>query len=209
MAEKQEKAPVEETQAPKKRRSCARSGCFGCLGLVVLLALVLVVAPFVLSRISIFGQSAKDAYSGAPDLQAGATVHDVFEEQQITGVRVYVMPVKGKTTNQAFIILDANQGYQGLSPTNQSDAVFSQVLQNLVTRNRDEELHLERVTVEHKDEQGKRTVAFTTSMDNIEALVDGRMSQDQFFGQVYFDIVDTLGNFGINVGEVLQGLQGQ
>ena len=210
MAKQKREEPVAvEAQAPQKGSSCARRGCLGCVGLLALGVVFCVAAPWVLSRLQIFGQSAESAYSGAPDPFASASVQGIFEGRQIAGVKVYVLPVQGKTNNQAFVILDASRGYAGLSPTSASDTVFAQVLSDLVGRNRSENLNLERVTIEYRDESGERAVAFTSSMENINAFVGGTMSRDQFFGQVHFDITDSIGYFGLDVGEVLQELEGQ
>jgi hypothetical protein len=206
MANKEKPAVEKSTQEPKKRPSFLRRSCLTCLGVIVLAVLACVVLPFAFSRLGIFGQPAERAYSGAPDPFASSSVKNIFETKQIAGVKVYVMPVTGKTTAQAFLILDASQGYQGTSPNAGDDTVFTQVISDLVNRDRSDNLGLERVTIEYRDEEGLRKMAFTIPMDSVIAYADGSISRDEFFGNAYFDITDSLGNFGLDAADVLDEL---
>ena len=206
MATKEKPAIEQGNQEPKKRPGFLRRSCLTCLGVIVLAVLACVVAPFALSRLGVFGQPAEQAYSGAPDPFASASVQNIFEAKQIAGVKVYVMPVTGKTATQAYIILDASNGYQGTSPNAGDDSVFVQVLSDLVNRDRSESLGLERVTVEYRDEEGSRKMAFTIPMHSVTSYVDGVISRDEFFGNAYFDMTDSLGYFGLDAADVLDEL---
>ena len=198
-------------QSPQQPRTKKRRGfwaCCGCLGVSGLIVVLFAATPLLLRALGIFGQSAKQAYSGGRDPYASAQIQDVFQEHQIQGVDVYVMPVRGESYNQVFVYLDASKGYQGLSPAGgTSDEVFDQVLAEVVDRDRNEGLLLERFTLAYYDENGEKALAFTTPMSNVDDYVDGVIGKEEFFGNVYFDVMKTVQHYGLQ--DALQELQNQ
>lgn len=174
-------------------------GCLGgCLGLVAVGVLMVAALPFILQALGIVGPPAEVVYSGAPDPYASQQLQSVFEERGIAGVRVYVIPIKDQESQAAFIILDSSRGYTGLSPLEDSDAVFVEVLRDLSDRNRQEDLRVSRVAIEFRDENGQSALSFTTTQENVDSFASGRISRDEFFAGVDFPLVDTLRYFGID-----------
>jgi hypothetical protein len=148
--------------------------------------------------LGIFGREANEVYELAPDPIASEQLSQAFNERDIPGVRVYVIPIKGETTQGAFIILDTSNGYSGLSPLDNSDDVFIELLQDLTIRNREENLRISHVTVDYRDEEGNTTLAFTVNQKDVESYVDGLISRDEFFKMVHFDLLGTLQRLGVD-----------
>jgi hypothetical protein len=105
------------TAAPARKN---RTWCFcaGCLLLPILTAGCLIGAYFagppLLELPGIIGPKTEEVYGLAPDLAASQSLAEVFEEQAIPGVRVYVIPFKDHPGKGAFLILDVSAGYRGL-----------------------------------------------------------------------------------------------
>jgi hypothetical protein len=158
-----------------------------------------------LRAVGVFGPPAEKVYSGAPDAYASAQIDALFSEMSVQGVRTYVIPVEGEQYQHAFIILDASAGYSGMNPLDSNDDVFDQVIFDLSHRNQTENLRIDRVAVEYRDEQGIRVIAFTASMQDIDAYTLGSMSKEVFIGSIYISMRDTLEHFGIS--ELLQEMQ--
>jgi hypothetical protein len=148
--------------------------------------------PWLSDSLNLFGPGAEEVYSQAPDLAASREVEEVFTGLGIQGVRVYVIPIKNQPAQGAFVILDASQGYQGLYPPAAEGDHFLRVLQQLSRANRENNLRLEHVTVEYRDEAGQRATAFTAPQALIEELAAGAISQDEFFSQIEIDLLTTI-----------------
>jgi len=195
-------------ESPPKKKRTGRT-CLGCLVIILLsvccLISLLLLAPSLLSKLGIFGMAASEVYELAPDPYASGQMSQAFEERNIPGVSVYVIPQKSKATQGAFIILDASKGYTGLSPLEGSDAVFVEILQDLVQRNRAENLRISHVTVDYRDENGDTVLAFTAQQEDVEAYADGVITQDEFFKVVHFDLLDTMRRLGVD--EFLEEVQ--
>jgi len=193
-----------ETNPPKKKRS--RSFCAGCLLIllvvIAILAAIYFVGPPLLRWLGIFGPPAEQVYAAAPNLAASAEISEIFEEQSIPGVRVYVIPIDGRSTQGAFIILDASRGYQGLNPTRSEDDTFLRVIQQINQRNQTENLRLEHVTVEYRDDVGEKVVGFTVPQDLVEDYASGRISRDDFFREIDIDILQVIEYY--NLQELLE-----
>jgi hypothetical protein len=165
----------------------------------------LLITPLVLQRLGVFGRQAKDVYQLAPDPVASEQLSQAFAERDIVGVSVYVIPIMGEATQGAFIILDESEGYTGLSPTDDSNEVFIDLLRDLTERNRKENLRISHLTVDYRDEQGESLLAFTVDQENVEQYADGLITKEEFFEFVHFDLVDTLRNMGAD--ELLEEVQ--
>ncbi|MCJ7432066.1 MAG: hypothetical protein MUO77_01120 [Anaerolineales bacterium] len=190
---------------PKANKSKNNRGlvrCLGCLTIMIVsilcLACIVLFTPPLFRMLGIFGREASEVYELSPDPIASEQLSQAFTERNIPGVRVYVIPIKGKTSQGAFIILDPSDGYSGLSPLEDSDDVFIELLQDLTLRNRDENLRISHVTVDYRDEEGNTTLAFTVNQEDVEAYADGLMSQDEFFKVVHFDLLGTIQRLGID-----------
>jgi hypothetical protein len=196
--------PQTETK-PKKRGWC----CAGCI-LVPLVSILCLASAYFLgpplaSWLGIFGPDAKEVYQYAPDLAASQSLTETFEELRIPGVKVYVIPIKGQSTQGAFIILDASAGYQGLDPLKEEDDMLLLVLQDITRRDREENLRLAHVTVEYRDENGETATSFTVDQDVVEQYADGIITQKEFFAQIEIDLLGTIQYLGIE--ELLQEVQ--
>ena len=187
--------PVE----PKKKRGWCCASCV-LIPLVSILCLVSAyfLGPPIAGWLGIFGMEAKEAYEAAPDLAASQSLTDTFSELGIPGVRVYVIPIKGQPTQGAFIILDASAGYQGLDPLNANDDIFLLIMQDITSRNREENLRLAHVTVDFRDEFGETATAFTADQELVNEFADGLITQEEFFGQIEIDFLGTLQYLGID-----------
>lgn len=189
---------IQSNQPPKKRGWCF---CAGCLLTPVISILCLVsvyfFGPPLASWLGIFGDEAKEVYQYAPNQAASQSLTETFNELGITGVRVYVLPIKGQPTQGAFIILDASAGYQGLDPLNEQDEMLLLILQDITRRNRSENLRLDHVTVDFRDEYGETATAFTADQESVEEYADGLITQKGFFAQIEIDIMGTLQYLGI------------
>ena len=189
-----------QTEKPQKKRGWCF--CAGCLLTPIITVICLVSAYFIVPPLAgwlgIFGPEAKEVYQYAPDQAASQSLTETFEELGIPGVRVYVLPIKGQSTQGAFIILDASAGYQGLDPLNEQDDIFLLVLQDITRRNRTEDLRLAHVTVDYRDEFGETATAFTADQELVEGYADGLITQKGFFAQIEIDLMGTLDYLGID-----------
>ena len=184
---------------PKKRGWCFCAGCILVpLVSILCLASVYFFGPQVAGWLGIFGPEAKEVYQYAPDQAASQSLTQSFGELGITGVKVYVLPIKGQPTQGAFIILDASAGYQGLDPLKAEDEMLLLLLQDITRRNRTENLRLAHVTVDYRDEYGDTATSFTVDQEVVENYADGLITQKGFFGQIEIDLIGTLQYLGID-----------
>lgn len=186
--------------APTPKRN--RFTCITCLLLALIacacLALLVFVAPIALQKLGLFGPDAREVYELAPDPVASRALEGALVERGIAGVSVYVIPIKGQPTQGAFIILDASQGYTGLSPLDDDDQVLTQLLQDLAARNREQNLRISHLTVEYRDQSGAQMLAFTADMADVDAYAGGQITRETFFSRVNFNILETFQNLGID-----------
>jgi hypothetical protein len=165
---------------------------------VLCLASVYFLGPPLASWLGIFGPEAKEVYQYAPDQAASQSLTESFEDLGITGVKVYVLPIKDQPTQGAFIILDASAGYVGMDPLDTEDDMLLLILQDITRRNRTENLRLAHVTVDYRDEFGETATAFTADQELVEEYADGLITQRGFFGQIEIDLIGTLQYLGID-----------
>lgn len=189
---------------PEKKSSKGKFVC-SCLGILLMisavmvcLAGVLVLDPPFLRSLGIFGSKARQVYQLAPDPIASQQLSQAFDDRQIAGVSVYVIPMKDKPYQGAFIVLDTSRGYSGLNPIDQNDDVFISLLQDLTRRNREQDLRIYHVTVDYRDEAGDTVLAFTVNQKDVESYASGAISQTDFFKLVHFDLLDTLQRLGVS-----------
>jgi hypothetical protein len=140
--------------------------------------------------------TAQELYSGAPDLVAGQSVSDALVEAGVQGASVLVIPIQDSQGQIAIITLDESQGYAGFgSPASNNLQI---VIGNIVSANRARALHIEQLSIDYRDQTGESSLAFTTSMEKAEAFADGHITQQEFIGDVDFDLVDTLRYYGLD-----------
>lgn len=161
--------------------------------------------PLVLRTLGIFGRNAEYVYQQSPDLVAAEKLNELIEARDIAGVSVYVIPIMDSEEKGAFIILDSSKGYTGLSPMDDDNEVFFDLLKDLVKRDHEENLRIAHMTVEYRDEQAVPLVSFTIEQGLVEKYVAGSISSDQFYGLVDFNTAETLRNLGLD--ELLNEVQ--
>jgi hypothetical protein len=189
---------VQNPAPPRKKRGWCCAGCILIpLVSILCLASTYFVGPRVASWLGIFGKEADEVYEAAPDLAASQSLTDTFDQLGIPGVRVYVIPIKGKPTQGAFIILDASAGYRGMDPLNNNNKIFLQILQDITAKNRAENLRLDHITIDYRDENGDTATAFTVDQDLVEKYADLQITQREFFAQIEIDVMYTLRYLGI------------
>jgi len=190
---------VQNPTPPKKKRGWCCASCV-IIPIVSILCLVSVyfIGPPLASWLGIFGPEAREVYQYAPDQAASESLTNTFSELGIPGVRVYVIPIKDQPTQGAFIILDASAGYVGMDPLDIEDDMLLLILQDITRRNRHENLRLAHVTVDYRDEFGETATAFTAPQTLIEDYADGRITQEEFFGEIEIDLLGTLEYLGID-----------
>jgi hypothetical protein len=190
---------VQNSSPPRKKRGWCCAGCI-ILPVVTVLCLVTVhfVGPIIGQWLGIFGMDAKEVYEAAPDLAASRSLTETFTELGIPGVTVYVIPIKGQSTQGAFIIMDVSAGYRGLDPLSEGDDMLLLVLKDITRRNREENLRLAHITVDYRDEYGETATAFTADQALVEEYTDGFISQREFFAKIEIDFMHTLQYLGID-----------
>jgi len=167
-----------------------------CAGLIFL-AFLIFVFPAMLRSMGVFGRSAEYLYQQAPDLVTGQQLQSVLDEHGVTGVSVYVIPVKGQNEKGAFIILDASRGYTGLDPLASDNDVFLELLSDLTERNRNENLRIAHLSVEYRDEAGNPLLAFTVDQQIVEKYARGEITTEDFNRSIEIDLMETMRRMGV------------
>jgi hypothetical protein len=207
-----QEAVMSETTPPQPERK-KRGWCFcaGCLLLPILavgcLAAAYFLGPRLADALNLFGPEAEEVYAYAPNELAGRELEAIFTAREIPGVRVTVIPIKGENTHGAFITLDASAGYRGLSPLDDEDEVFREVMTEITRRDRALDLNLAHVTVEYRDEMGDSAAAFTAPQSLVEEYAAGTISHEEFFSGVEIDLLRSIDYLDLDIGEILEEVQ--
>ncbi len=182
---------------PRGRRTWLWT-CGGFLGTVLLgcFALAAVIMVLRSSR-----PTARDLYSGAPDLVAGQSVSDALVDAGVQGASVIVIPITDSPGQIAIITLDESRGYTGFSSAASNNLQL--VVGNIVSANRTRNLHIEQLSIDYRDQTGESSLAFTTTIDKAEAFADGQITQQEFVGAIDFNLADTLRHYGLD--QILEG----
>jgi hypothetical protein len=190
---------VQNPTPPKKKRGWCCASCV-LIPLVSIICLVSVyfIGPPLVSWLGIYGPEAKEVYEAAPDLAASESLTQSFSDLGIPGVKVYVIPIKGEPTQGAFIILDSSAGYRGMDPLDTEDDMLLLILQDITRRNRTENLRLDHVTVDYRDEFGETATAFTVDQEAVEQYANDLITRKGFFVKIEIDLLGTLEYLGID-----------
>lgn len=149
-------------------------------------------------RLGIFGPTAEQLYSGAPDPFASRILNEILGDAGLTGASALVIPIKDDDGQIAVISLDTSQGFDGTGTAAGNEAVFMSVIQRMREDNRMEELGLDRVAVDYRDESGQSLVTLTAAQSAVESLAQGEISEDDFLKDV------EIGIGGLGLREALQ-----
>lgn len=172
-------------------RKGRRRGCLGCCGGIVLLcgvSLLLVVFAGPLMRLAgLGGPSAEELYSGAPDPVATEAINTALAGEGITGVDVWVIPIKGGQGQIAILSLDAQASGGGTQTVQEAETVFLKTLQQMSRANREQELGIEVVAIDIRGDTGEDMLAFAASQTAVDAYAVGEITRRQFLAQVNVD----------------------
>jgi len=175
-----------------------RRGCGGCgLILLVLLLLALLwaaIVPFrLLQRVGIQESPAERLLGGSPDREAAAALESQMRRAGLNmqGVDVYVLPLGDTGETVAFTVLDASQGFsfddlwEGDAATDWLEAMADS----------SSGLEVDRVALTYVGEDGGTLLTVTHEVDAIQAVADGRMSEEEFLDGlgIDFDVWKILG----------------
>lgn len=149
-------------------------------------------------RLGIFGPTAEELYSGAPDPFATRVLNELLSDVGLAGASALVIPVKESEGQIAVVSLDSEQGFDGAGTAAGNEALFMSVIQRMREDNRMQMLGLERVAVDYVDENGQSLVTLTAEQSAVEALAQGEMSEDEFLKEV------EIGIGGLGLREALQ-----
>ena len=186
------------TSPPKPKRNCCLWGCLGGVGLIAVSVICLFTLPILLRAVGLINPPAEVVYGGAPDRYASAQVEDTLRQAAIEGVKVYVIPEQGTNNQTAFIILDSSSGFDGFEDLDQTatepmvDGRVDDLLADLAARNQTENLRITRVAIDYRDENGDTFMTLTTTITEIEDYLAGRITQEEFHGQLGIGLGDLL-----------------
>lgn len=148
-------------------------------------------------RLGIFGPTAEELYSGAPDPFATRVLNQILSDVGLTGASALVIPIKESQGQIAVISLDSSQGFDGSGTGPGNEQLFMDVIQRMREDDRMQMLGLERVAVDYRDESGQNLVTLTAAESAVESLAQGEITQDEFLKDV------EIGIGGLGLREVL------
>lgn len=194
--------PAPPTAPPSEGPRWRRLGCIGCLSVGGLLSCCLVATLIfgagLWRRLGIFGPTAEELYSGAPDPFATRVLNEILSDVGLAGASALVIPVKDSDGQIAVISLDPDGGFDGTGTAAGNEALFMSVIQRMREDNRMHMLGLERVAVDYRDESGQSLVTLTAAESAVEALAQGEITEDEFLKEV------EIGIGGLGLREALQ-----
>ena len=175
-----------------------RRGCGGC-GLLLLLLLLLAliwaaIVPFrLLQRVGLRESPAGRLLGGPPDREAAAALEGQLRQAGLNmqGVEVYVLPLGDSGETVAFTVLDASQGFD-LERLFDGDS-STDLLEDMAASSSG--LAIDRVAITYVGEDGGTLLTLTQRVDAIQALSEGRISEEEFLEGlgIDFDVRAILG----------------
>lgn len=194
--------PTAAPEAPAGGPRWRRLGCLGCLSVGGLLSCclvaILIFGAGLWRRLGIFGPTAEELYSGAPDPFASRVLNQMLSDIGLTGASALVIPIQESEGQIAVISLDPEQGFDGTGSAAGNEQMFMSVIQRMREDNRMQMLGLERVAVDYRDESGQSLVTLTAAQSAVEALAQGEITQDEFLKEV------EIGVAGLGLREALR-----
>ncbi|MCJ7695968.1 MAG: hypothetical protein MUO40_11175 [Anaerolineaceae bacterium] len=191
---------IQSNPKKKSKGCCIALAIAGGLMIVMVLcvALLFLARKPILRALGLWNPPATEVYQSAPDLVSSQILSQEMQDLGIPGVRIYVMPIKDSPNQGLFVILDASQGYTGLSPIEGADQAFLDLLKRLSDLNASENMRIAHLTADYRDEQGESYLAFTVDMAVVENYVNGSITKDEFYQAANINLVDTLRNLGLD-----------
>ena len=149
----------------------------------------------------LFRSRAEELYSGAPDPFASRVVSQILLDAGIAGARAVVIPIQETAGQIAVITLDEGEGFAGMGSASANEMTMMSVIQRMREDNRMEDLSIDRITVDYRDESGQCLVAITASQSAIDMLAEGEISREEFMREV------SIGPGSLSFQEVLDLVQ--
>ena len=101
----------------------------------------------------LFRSRAEELYSGASDPFASRVVSQILLDAGIAGARAVVIPIQETAGQIAVITLDEGEGFTGMGSASANEMAMMSIIQRMREDNRMEELGIDRVTVDYRDEK--------------------------------------------------------
>lgn len=195
METSQNSPPSRRAPQPQNKRGgkCCLWSCLSIIGIFAISGVCLLTAPFILQAVGLIGSPADVRYGAAPDVYASAQLEETLDEFAIEGAKVYVIPEQGTNRQTAFIILDSSAGFDGFtdmavdSSENDVNDRVDEILAVLVDKNQQYNLRISRVAINYRDENGETFINLTTSMEEVEDYIAGKISYEEFYGELGMD----------------------
>ena len=194
----------QDIQVRKKRGGCGRT--IGCLiiliGVALLIAAAIWFGPSLLRKAGLFGPTAEELYSGAPDREAMAAVDEVLDSVGVTGVDVLVIPISGRDGQIAVFSLSDDVAIRDVNSEEEADEMFMEMLRELSEANQTGDLDIEQVAMDYRDEAGTSLITIAASQAAVEAYGNGSITRNEFLSQVDVDISNLIE--ALELREILQ-----
>lgn len=112
-----------------------------------------------------------------------------------------MIPIQETAGQIAVITLDEGEGFTGMGSASENEMTMMSVIQRMREDNRMEDLGIDRITVDYRDESGQCLVAITASQSAIDMLAEGEISREEFMREV------SIGPGSLSFQEVLDLVQ--
>jgi hypothetical protein len=173
----QQPAPQQAYAEPRRRK---RGGC--CLVILILLLLVAAAGVWISPLPQRWGlrKTAAQRLLGPPDRRAAdAILMDMAAGGLPTdGVYLYVLPLKGESTNTLYAVLDSRDGFRF-----EGSGSREQIVDYLVTLAESPAVtgqNVGRISVDYRDAAGESTLVLTAPTEAILGFSRGELSRDEF-----------------------------
>jgi hypothetical protein len=170
----------------RRRPGCLRTGCLAAG--IPLILILLFAAWFVAARtqalvkIGLRTPPEQRLLGGRPNLEAEQALKAELLSAGFgdSGLKVAVLPVKGKGYNLAVAVMDTSQGFRR---TGSGDLLLD-CLEHLGTGDAAQRYAVGRVAAHFYDATGTKILSLTAASEDIRAFSDGRMSRADFLRSV-------------------------
>ncbi|MFQ5921816.1 MAG: hypothetical protein ACE5M4_03145 [Anaerolineales bacterium] len=149
----------------------------------------------------LFRSRAEELYSGAADPFASRVVSQILLDAGLAGARAVVIPIQESAGQIAVVTLDEGDGFTGMGSASANEMTMMSVIQRMREDNRMEELGIERVAIDYRDENGQSLVAITASQTAIDMFAEGEINREEFMREI------NIGPGSFSYQEVLDLLQ--
>jgi len=134
-------------------------------------------------RLGIIKSPTEQLLSQTPDPDAAKKLTEELKKTGIStqGLKVYVIPYKGREGSLAFAVLNASEGF---NLQNSGNDVIMNSMKLLAVSNAAKQNHIQRVAVDYRNKDGKSLITLTASTEAISSFALGKINQEQFMKEV-------------------------